>query len=289
MSVRKYKLNIGKGSGPKNIKIPLNLDYNSAGQSEAVNDNFVKDEVENSINPIIDYEQTKYKPKSSNGTLINDLRYNLIFLDEDKTLLEPKTFYSDIGFIDDDIKFRKNRFKKSFLSLNFYDSDKLTNQNLVSIITLFSKVYATDLVDDSSPSGGGIPKPANSIPIRFILDDPELKPKGNNEGFNIYHSKSGLLKNDAIPEELYMRAEYNNASTGKTNRFITTTETLPINKLVDKMHVRYLLTRGETGYYYSVDPNYNNAENIVENGSNLEVNLYEIKVQWWRLLKENFY
>lgn len=284
MSVRKYKLNIGN-SGPKNIKIPLNLDYNSVGQSEAVNAEFVKDEVENSINPIIDYEQTKYKPKLSDGTLVNDLRYNLIFLDGNKNLLEPKTFYSDIGFNDDDIKFRKNRFKKSFLRLNFYDSDRLTNQNLVSIITLFNKIYTTDLIDynvgssNESPIGGGTPKPASSIPVRFILDDPMLKPKGNNEGFNIYYNKSIVKKNDAIPKELYMRAEYNNASTGESSRFITTTETLPINELVNKIHVRYLLTRDETGYYYTIDSNYKNANNIIENGNNLEVNLYEIKVQ----------
>lgn len=283
MSVKKYKLNITDGGNFKNIKIPLNLDYNSAGQSEAVNTDFVKNEVENAINPIIDYEQTKYKPKLGDGTLVTNLKYNLIFLDDDKNLLNPKTFYSDIGFSDDDLKFRKNRFKKSFLRLSFYDSDKLTNQNLVSIVTLFSKIYSSDLIDinigSESSVGGGTPKPASSIPVRFILDDPILKPKGNNEGFNLYYNKSGLEKSDAIPKKLYMRAEYNNASTGESSRFITTTETLPINQLVDKMHVRYLLTRDDTGYYYTIDKNYKNADNIIENGDNLEVNLYEIKVQ----------
>ena len=76
-----------------------------------------------------------------------------------------------------------------------------------------------------------------------------------------------------------MRAEYNNASTGEVTRFSTTEETLPINQLVDKLHIRYLLTRDEEGYYYNLDANYNNATNINENGNSLEVKLYEIKVQ----------
>lgn len=283
MPVNKYTVRLKTFDEDTHFKIPVNLEFASVDQAEVVNRDFVEEEVENAINPIVDYETTRFIPLSSTGTVIKDLKYKPIFLDDSGALLNP-TYYSNIGFSNDDIKFQKNRFKKSFLRLSFYDSDVPTDQNLVSFITIFCRLQNGDLraiVDaNGTPSPlPGIPETASNIPVRFELTDPILQPEGFHEGFHLYYFKNELKKNDAVPKELYMRADFNNAATGKLTRFITTPDTLPINELIGKLHTRYLLTRTNTGYYYSVDPTYNNAQNIVEDGTRLTINLYEIKVQ----------
>lgn len=280
----------------KYIKIPVSLDFNSVDQAEIVNRDFVSHEVEKSINPIIDYEKTRFTPTLMNGDLINKLTIKLNFLNSSGTYITP-TYYSDMNFDDNDILFQKNRFKNSFLKLSFYDSDKPTNQNLVSIMTIFSRLAGEDLrplVDGSGNIlvGGGLPRNANEIPVRFILENPISTPEGFAEGFYIYHYKTNidnttrtLVQNtkSSIPTNekrgsLYMRAEFNNAATGKITNFITTSSLLDINDLIKKLHVKYLLKRNATGYYYSLSTNYNGADNITE-GTGVILDLYEIRVE----------
>jgi len=269
MSVNKIKIKIGNIDENKYINIPVSLDFNSIGQSEVVNREFVDIEVDKSINPIIDYEKVRFIPLTSDDGEVTDITFNLNFLNSSGNLITP-TNYSDIGFVDDDIRYKKNRFLNSFLRLSFYDSDKPTNQNLVSIITIFSKITKNDV--DST----GRPKTANSFPVRFIISDPIKKPEGFAEGFYIYHFKNNVF--DSI-ENLYMRAEFNNAATGKITKFINSSDVLPINEIINKLHINYLLKRTNTGYYYSLNPEFNNISNITENGNAITINLYEIKVQ----------
>jgi len=282
MPVNKYKIRLGNLDENALFKIPVNLEFASVDQSEVVNRDFVETEVEKSINPIVDYETTRFVPLSSQGNRIKDVKYKPTFLNSNGLLSE--TFYSNIGFSNDDIRFQKNRFKQSFLRLSFYDSDIPTDQNLVTVITIFCKLYSGDLrpiIDaNGTPSPlPGVPETASNIPVRFELTDPILQQSGFHEGFHLYYFKNELKKNNILPKELFMRADFNNAATGKTTRFITTSETLPINELIGKLHTRYLLTRTDTGYFYSIDPLYNNATNVIEEDTRLTVNLYEIKVQ----------
>ena len=280
MSANKYQIRLGNFGSNDNIKIPLSLDFTSVDQAEVVNRDFVSVETEKAINPIIDYEKVRFLPTLTNGNLIKNITYSLNFLNENGSY-PSLSHYSDIGFLDDDIKFRKNKFKNSFLRLSFYDSDIPTSQNLVSMITIFSRITVDDILPltDSSgnpQNGGGLPKNANQILVRYKLDNPITTPQGFAEGFYLYHFKSDV----AIGEdhELYMRAEFNNAATGKVTRLITTNELLDINSVIKKLHVKYLLSRDATGFFYTIDPTYNNAANIIESGSGVKVNLYEIRV-----------
>lgn len=143
-----------------------------------------------------------------------------------------------------------------------------------------SNIAGQDTNVKTNPNdGGGLPLNANNFPVRFILTNPITNPKGFSEGFYLYHFKSEVVKDATMPKYLYMRAEFNNAATGETTRFITTTDVLPINLLMSNLHVRYLLTRTSSGYYYKIDNTYNNATNITESGSAVTLNLYEIRVQ----------
>lgn len=280
MSVNKYKIRLVDLETNNDLKIPLALDFNSVDQAEIVNRDFISVETEKSINPIVDYEKVRFTPRLSNDVLIEDLKFKLNFLVNGS--YPSTTYYSDIGFTDDDLKFQKNRFKNTFLRLSFYDSDVPTNQNLISYITIYSKIMFDDIVDftDSTgkiQAGGGLPDRASKIGVRYVVNNPITKPEGFAEGFYVYYFKSGV--NSSVPTALYMKAEFNNAATGKTTKFITTNELLDINSVIKKLHVKYLLTRDATGYYYSIDKTYNNAANITEGPAKIDVNLYEIRVQ----------
>jgi hypothetical protein len=281
MSVNKYVVRLKDFENDNQIKIPLSLDFNSVDQAEVVNRDFISVEVEKAINPIIDYDKVRFSPTKMDGSLVNDLTFKLNFLNV-SGVYPSITYYSDIGFSDDDIKFRKNKFKNSFLRLSFYDSDVPTNQNLVSQITIFSKLTITDinpLVDNlgNTLTGGGLPKNANEIPVKQILNNPITTPRGFAEGFYVYHFKSDLEVSN--PSTLYMRAEFNNAANGKITKFIATDELLSINSVIKKLHTKYLLKRDATGYFYSLDNTYNDSTNITESGTGVTLNLFEIRAE----------
>lgn len=278
----KIKIRIGDDAS---VKIPITLDFSTMDQSEIVNRDFVDIEVDKAINPIVDYEKVRFTPiTESNGTVKN-LTYIVKMLDDNSNHIDNTT-YGDVGFINDDIKYSKSNFLNTFLRLNFYDNDILTNQNLISQITIYSKVTKAEInpLSDSNGNpleGGGLPINANDFPVRFILNNPLEYPEGFSEGYYLYHFKSEMIQND-LPRELYMRAEFNNASNGISTKLMPSNRTdLTINELVDKLHTRYLLTRTNTGYEYKLDMSYNienGSNNIVENIDDVTVNLYEIKV-----------
>jgi hypothetical protein len=278
MSANKIKLRFDRLNENQFIKIPVSLDFNSVGQQEVVDKEFVNVEVEKSINPIIDYEKVRFTPLNNDGNIIDNLIINLNFLGN-----SSPTTYGEIGFTDDDIKFRKNRFLNSFLKLSFYDSDVTTNQNLVSIITIFSKItidYITALTENGEPAeGGGLPIHANDFPVTFKVQNPITIPEGFAEGYYLYHFKSDVEKDSLDKKYLYMKAEFNNASLGTTTLFTTTSNNLAINDLLSKLHVRYLLTRTDTGFYYKLDDTYNSADNISQTSNSVTLDLFEIQVQ----------
>ena len=141
----KYKIRLTDFESNDNVKIPLSLDFNAVDQAEVVNRDFISVETEKSINPIVDYEKVRFIPKLTDGSLVNDLTFNLNFLNNSsstrrsflgKSLFSQKlkigtfkssssvgylspTYYSDLDFIDDDIRFQKNKFKNSFFKVEF--------------------------------------------------------------------------------------------------------------------------------------------------------------------------
>jgi hypothetical protein len=273
------------------VKIPISLDFSTMDQSEVVNRDFVDIEVEKTINPIIDYEKVRFTPKVDTvideeitSVDIKNLIYSIKMLDDNGAHVQNTT-YSDIGFVDDDIKYSKSRFLNTFLRLNFYDNDVLTNQNLISQITIYSKITNAEInstsdLEGNPLDGGGLPVHVDVLPVRFILNNPIIKPDGFAEGYYIYHFKSDMEID--LSKYLYMRAELNNASNGISTKLMASNRIdLTINELVDKLHTRYILIRTNTGYAYRLDTNYNlegGTNNITENIDDVTVNLYEIKV-----------
>jgi len=264
MFVNKYQINlssIATGTTATTINIPISMEYQLVDQSELIERVFVDTEVEKSINPILDYEKVRFLPIDSNNVHINNIIYSIN--------LDGNTNYGAIGFTDDDIKFEKNNFKESFVNLSFYDSDNALTQNLVNNITIFSRITYSDLLPN------GQPKPANQIPLTFVLSNPILNPRGFSEGYHIYDYKNELKIGES--KYLYMRGSFKNAKTGKATNLMVQNVASTIDNLVNLLYTRYRLTRTNTGYYYEIDSSYNNQTNVSYLTNNVNVSLYQIK------------
>lgn len=269
MFVNQYKINVSTlatGTTATTINIPITMEYQIVDQSELIERVFVETETEKAINPIMDYEKTRFLPTDLSNNHIDKITYVLN--------LNGALTYHDIGFTDNDIKFETEAFKQTFLTLSFYDSDNPMTQNLISYITLFSKLSPMDLYQSTAGSfSAGNPKPANQIYLTFSVENPTLNPRGSGEGYHIYDYKDELEVN-GLPRYLYMKGIFNNAKTGKSTNLMVSSTALPIDQLITKLHTRYVLVRKSNGFYYQIDNTYSN--NVSYNNNTAEVKLYQI-------------
>jgi len=286
-----YKINprlLLSGTTASTINIPINLQFQPVDNGEVIETDFVDNQVANSINPILDYEKARIKPcfysgstsGSTNGSAfnqVNTITYQLSFL-SGNTMVSP-SYYSDIGFVDNDIVFEKNFFTQSYLYLRFFDSDNTLNQNLITDLEVYSVLHKGDYLSTSNNgSSAGYPKSASQIPVRMILSNP-LRNSGFFEGYHIYDYKDNYVVN--VPNYLYMRASYINAKTGSVTNLITSNQAYKIDNMVNYLFTRYKLYKNQYGFYYELDTTYSNnitaTTDITTRLPNITVNLYQIQ------------
>ena len=300
MHVNKYTIKIpslsdNTGATETALTLPLTLDVQNVDQYEIIKTKFIDIEVANSINPIVDWEKGRFSPVKTFTTPLNNLidsvTYSLYFLDSAK--VHKSATYSDAGFNDVDIKNRKNGFNKSFLKLSFYDSDNIAKQKLVAFLVIYPRVddkffAATNLPSKSfftppNATPWGTINSVNNINLEFTVGDSLKDKRKDGEGFFFYYYKDEV--NPAAPKELFMKASYSNAKTGKVMRLMSTTNKVEIDKLnsptngttsKNNIHTKYVLSKDNTGYYYKIDTSYSSNVSII--GNVYEVNLYEIFV-----------
>ena len=250
------------------ITIPLTMNFDTIDKSDLINKEFVEIETAKNINPILDYEKTRFSPKI-NDVLINKINIELNLLNNGSLL--TNTMLSDAGFTQDEINFNKNVFSRSFINLSLYDSDRLTAQRLMSFYTIYLKVLP-EYLSPNLGSLAGTPVSVNIIPLKFRVKNPIIFLDDYSEGFNLYHFKDEVPL--GLPKVLYMRASFNNAKTGVSHSLMTSNVPQSVDSLVRKLHIKYILTRDNTGYYYSIDTTY--SDNIIINGDEVIIKLYEI-------------
>lgn len=275
------KINIAllpSGTTATTINIPLSMDYGIVDQSELIDKEFVDKEVELAINPILDYEKVRYLPLDLQKNHIDKITYDLQLLDGNGVYND---FYGNVGYNDDDIKFRKNSFKESFLNLSFYDTNNPLTQKLVGNMTIYTELNSSDYLPLNTTNGlAGQTKPANQIPINFILENPILNSRGFSEGYHLYMYKDEI--GIGLSKYIYMRASYKNAKTGKSINLMVKNTALPIDKLVNELYTRYKLVRFSDGYFYEIDDTYHgngetSSNNVTYTQNSVSVNLYQIK------------
>lgn len=272
MFVNKYQINLSTLSSATTattINIPINMEYQLVDQSEIIQRVFVDTETEKAINPIVDYEKTRFIPIDLNKNIVDKISYTVN--------LSGHTTYGAIGFNDDDIRYETEKFKQTYLNLSFYDSDNPLIQNLLSFITLYPSLLPSDLYQSSSSTPAnlsvGHPKPANQINLIFTVENPITNARGKTQGYYMYDFKDELTLTGP-PKYLYMRATFKNAKNGKSVNLMVNSTALPIDQLVNKLYTRYILVKDTNGYFYTIDNTYSN--NVTYATNNVTVALYQI-------------
>jgi len=261
------------------VNIPIDMNFQLVDQAETIERQFVQVEKADSINPIIDYEKTRFIARDTNLSIpARSVIYKCYFWDTvsgtdyyNSPPVNAPTYYGNMGFTDDDLKFRKNSLIKSFLRLEFYDSPTVTDQNLISVIIIHPDIRLSDILPNSNVL------PAMTKAVSFPLENPLNNNENSGEGFFIYHYKDEVDINS--PKELYMRASFNNAKTGKRTNLMTEpfdiNNAIQIDQLQGQLHTKYELKRDNIGYYYELDTS---QYNVDLTGGAYIIRLYEILV-----------
>lgn len=286
MFVNRYKINLGtlpSGATETYLTIPISLESQEIGQSELIDKVFVDVQVENAINPIVDYDKVRFTPLNTSNNPINHIMFNLSFSGL------PATSYADIGFSNDDIKFEKSNFTQSFLYMAFFDSDNPLTQKLVTYTTIFSGLLAKDLLPDYATQLAlygntivgipGQPKLAHDIPLNFSIFNPIHNPRDLSEGYYLYDYRDELKIGESKP--LYMRASFKNAKTGKSTDLMVKSNAMPIEDLIKNLYTKVILSRTSSGYYYKFDETYHGdgvigGNNVTHLNNDTMIKLYQI-------------
>lgn len=259
-----------------NVPIPISNSFDTnLYQSDLLQEHFVEEEKRKAINKIVDLEKDVYYPVIKNDNSFSDvytLRFNLHFREHrgDNWLVDGNSFWNGVkqengGIIDtqitgdgvsdllcflnfdnNDIRYQKNKLKKSFLRLSFYDSMNPANQNMLGYSTifldsgnLFSKYvryFETDgykmIGYDKNNYGiyniDSKPKKGNRVDREYEFDEEyrlssQFVVKNKNtstassEGFYLYLWKDN---ESVLPQDLYMKVEFNHAGYGRTIPFM---------------------------------------------------------------------
>lgn len=277
MFVDRRKILIGSLGSGSTIDIALGTNFFPVDNAELIEDKFVKDEIEKSINPIVDYKKVIFKPCDNDWKIIDKIKINLNFYTPSSILIGSPThrgtgaepgLYKDIGFIFDDIFCRTNRFVNSFIRLSLFDNPYSGRNQLLS----FSDIYTQ--VGKDQENQYGFTLPIDNCPITFTIGDPVLQPEEVHEGFHIYWFKD-LVDNAPNQEyEMYAVVQFNNASNGKIYEMAASKDFNPNNITLTNIEgengITYLkvILKNDNGVYkYKFTPNV--RQQLVPPGVNL--------------------
>ena len=156
-----------------------------------------------------------------------------------------------LNFTDKDVRYQKNKLKKSFLRVMFFDSMNPTNQNMLAYYTIFMdsgsyfSKYAryietegyriigksgtfTGIKVDREPTKTSKRKDIDSntdmddvesvrLSSQFVVEDKYMS-DASSEGFYLYLWKDNFL--GTVPQDIYMKVEFNHAGYGRTIPFM---------------------------------------------------------------------
>ena len=246
MYVNKRKILISSLGTGSTININLGTNFFPVDNSELIQTKFVDEEVQNSINPIVDYKKLIFRPTDNDYNYISKFKINLNFYTPESikngspehrgTGAEPSV-YADLDFTFDDLFCRTNRFINSFIRVSFFDTPVSGENNLLFFSDIFTQI------GDDQKNDAGFPLSNNESPISFVLGDPVLEPDEIHEGFHIYWFKD-LVDNAPNKEyDVYMVVQFNNALNGRIYQ-------LGASKDFDLNNIQLDTLDGEEGILY---------------------------------------
>lgn len=255
------------------IDIPFSSSFETnLYQMDLIKEKFVDKTKKEVINRIVDLERDVYYPsvydvnynyshdiytikfnlhfrehRGDDWTVTNDTLWNGVEdnrINKDITDDNVSDLLMFLGFNNEDVRYQRNKLKKSFLRLSYYDSPNPANQNLLMYSTifvnsgeLFSKYarygeeegYTLISFDEdgkyvlsTDKKGIGVDKEYDGfieekrLSSQFVVKDKNTS-KSSSEGFYLY-----LWKEDEtpIPQDIYMKVEFNHSGFGRTIPFM---------------------------------------------------------------------
>lgn len=238
-----------------NLNIPIHLTRDSIGvdYAESVEKQLTTNITNQSIPTKIDGEKTRFTPTPQ----IDTIKYVLW-----RNSTTPY-YYADLGFTNDDILFRRNRFKKSFLKLNFYDSNDAATQQL-----LFQNILDTQIFSEQLDVNNEL-LDVSVMPVSFLVTNPQLQ-RGFFETYYSFWYKN--YPSFAYPLDMFMYASFNNANNGRVAQFVASTASLNIQNFQQYNYIPYRFTNiNNVCTYHPINTN----RTIVMTSNNWVFNLYE--------------
>lgn len=176
------------------------------------------------------------KPKEGSAKIINT--------PQKMTTDNRSDLLSFLGFTNEDVRFQKNKLKKSFLRLMYFDSTNPANQNMIGYSTIFfdtgdmfakyikyneEKNYVAVNMNENQYGVYNISKGKTGIRVnresfnentrlssQFVVKSKNTS-KASSEGFYLYIWKDNSTP---LPQDLYMKVEFNHAGYGRTIPFM---------------------------------------------------------------------
>lgn len=267
------------------FNLPFQVKFENVGREDLLQ-GYEDDVLEQVINPIEDFETTRYSHKvwyDNNNSPKTTTTYSFSFFDRSKSVsnvlvsesnlwvadynfVSPSVSanFSGITFTDKELYYYANSFKRSFFKLDFYDSVEPENQQIyftIIIPTQQGRFETTDIGTQSVPKVVEVRRPI------FDLDY-----VGDKEGYFIYWLKS----REYIPNtEFYMSAKFFNAKEGQFIRMMNR----PQSGLSDKFNFKkqdyfyYKVVLDNTNYEYEIYQMWGGQNRVGTSLSN--INWYE--------------
>ena len=257
------------------INIPVEIKFDMEGREDLINE-WENDVIEEIINPINDFEITKFAHKEYyvNNVMRTDINYEFFFFDylitpSAATITNWVSDYENTSFTDTEIYYFANSFKGSFFKLDFYDS------NITESQTIYLSVIIPTQQGLKEPGTIGPPLNQTQVEVKkpkFLLD----YSGADKEGFFIYWLKD---RSYVDITEFYVSAKFFNAKKGQFIRLINTPQSTfnGLNKFnIDKseyFYYKYQLNYQTNQYeVYEYDNGVGNLQRI---GTTSPIKWYE--------------
>lgn len=205
-------------------------------------------------NPIIDYEKARFYPIGGEEVV------KYIFHKNDGSPM----YYADLGFVDDDITFLKNRFIKSTVRFNYFDNDNPTSQNLLLQYNLDVQLLA-----DQYDINGDILS-ASVMPITFMSYRSESNQLRSQPSTN-YHLH--FFRSFNFPYRVFCSYEFLNARDGQSYRYISKPNIIDVNDFYTYAYNPIILDKVSDEYFYDYDVI---DRDITTDGNAITIKLYAV-------------
>ena len=245
-----YRFRFNNTEPQKALEVPINLSWDLGGVNDSI-DLFESEVIRQVINPIDNFETTRYSHKTYNDTITNktqtSINYEFYFysattdsnITGETTSTNWVTDYRANNMTTTDIVFKVGKFTSSFFKLDFYDTPSTTNQ----------QIYLTVILPTRQGEIMTVPYGITTVDIKKPVY--KLDYVGDKEGFFIY-----WLKNTEFVDlqTLYMSAKFFDASIGQFKRMMTVPQGLMGEKFNfnNEEYFYYQVNVDYTGYTYDV-------------------------------------